>query len=51
MSNFGIAYSPERKYRHPYYITTIEIGLLRAKITYLKSHAKALVFNFKTGMK
>ena len=21
-------YSPERKYRHPYYISTIEIGLL-----------------------
>ena len=44
-------YSPEKKYRHPYYINTIEIGLLWAKIIYLKRHAKALAFNFQTGMK
>ena len=44
-------YSPKIKYSPPYYISPIEIGLLWAKITYLKSHVKALVFNFQTDMK
>ena len=48
---FCSTYSPERKYRQPYYINTIEIVLLWAKITYLKSHAKVLAFNFQTDMK
>ena len=34
-----------------YYISPIEIGLLWAKITYLKSHSKALAFDLLTDMK
>ena len=44
-------YSPERKYSYPYYISPIEIGLLWAKIKYLKSHLKALDFSLQTSMK
>ena len=43
-----VIYSPERKYKHPYYISTIEIGLLWAKISYLKSHTIALDFCLQT---
>ena len=46
-----IMYSRERKYRHPYYISPIEIGLLWAKIKYLKSHSKALSFDLQIDMK
>ena len=42
-------YSPKRKYRHPYYINTIEIELLWANIIYLKSHAMALYFCLQTN--
>ena len=35
-------YSPERKYLYPYYISSIEIGLLWTKIKYLRSDTKAL---------
>ena len=31
-----------------YYISPIEIGLIWAKITYVKSHSKALGFNPQT---
>ena len=34
-----------------YYINPIEIGLLWAKITYIKIHSKALGFDPQTGMK
>ena len=34
-----------------YYISPIEIGLLWAKITYLKIHSKALGFSLQTDMK
>ena len=34
-----------------YYISPIEIGLLWAKITYVKSHLKALGFNPQTDTK
>ena len=44
-------YSRGRKHRHPYYLSLIEIGLIWAKITYLKSHSKALVFILQTDMK
>ena len=44
-------YSPKIKYSTPYYISPIEIGLLWAKITYLKSHSKALVFDLQTNIK
>ena len=44
-------YSRGKKYRHPYYINPIEMGLLWAKITCLKTHSKALVFGFQTDMK
>ena len=44
-------YSPKIKYSPPYYISPIEIGLLWAKITYLKSHSKALAFGLQTDMK
>ena len=40
--------SRERKYRHPYYISPIEIGVLWAKITYVKSHLKVLDFSLQT---
>ena len=44
-------YSRDKKGTYPYYISPIEIGLLWAKITYLKSHSKALEFDFQTDMK
>ena len=34
-----------------YYISTIEIGLLWAKIAYIKSHSKALGFDPQTDKK
>ena len=34
-----------------YYISPIEIGVLWAKITYIKSHLKALGFSPQTDMK
>ena len=34
-----------------YYISPIEIGLLWAKITYVKSRSKALGFELQTDMK
>ena len=34
-----------------YYISPNEIGVLWAKITYVKSHSKALGFGFDTYMK
>ena len=34
-----------------YYISPIEIGLIWAKITYVKSHSKALSFCFQTDVK
>ena len=34
-----------------YYISPIEVGVLRAKITYLNSHSKALEFNPQTDTK
>ena len=37
-------YSCGKKCKHPYYVSPIEIRLLRAKITYLKSHSIAWVF-------
>ena len=40
-------YTPEIKYSTPYYISPIEIGLLWANITYLKSHSEALAFNLQ----
>ena len=44
-------YSPKIKYSTPYYISPIEIALLWAKITYLKSHSKALAFDLQTDAK
>ena len=37
--------------RDPYYISPIEIGLIWAKIAYLKSHSIALAFGLQTIMK
>ena len=34
-----------------YYISPIEIGLICVKITYVRSHSKALGFGPKTDMK
>ena len=45
------SYRRERKYMHPYYISSIEIGLLWAKIKYLKIHSKAMGFELQTDMK
>ena len=47
----SVMYTPEIKYSPPYYISPIEIGLLWAKITYLKSHSKALAFDLRTDTK
>ena len=47
----NIKYSRERKYRHPYYISPIEIGLIWAKIENLKTHSKALSFGLQIDMK
>ena len=33
-----------------YYISPIEIGVLLAKITYVKSHSKALGFSLQTDI-
>ena len=44
-------FSCGKKYRHPYYISPIEIGLLWAKIEYLKRHSKALSFGLQIDMK
>ena len=44
-------YSPKINYSPSYYISPIEIGLRWAKITYLKSHSKALGFTLQTNMK
>ena len=40
-------YNPKIKYSPPYYISPIEIGLLWAKITYLKSQAFDLLKDTK----
>ena len=45
------SYSPKIKYSPPYYISPIEIGLLWTKITYLKSHSKALVLGLQRDTK
>ena len=50
-SEYTYSYTPEIKYSPPYYISPIEIGLLWAKITYLKSHSKALAFDLQTDTK
>ena len=34
-----------------YYIRPIEIGVLWAKVTYVKGHSKALGFGLQTDMK
>ena len=51
-NDFSMAlYGPKIKYSPPYYISPIEIGLLWAKITYLKSHSKAFAFNLQRDTK
>ena len=50
-SSLFSSYTPEIKYSPPYYISPIEMGLLWAKITYLKIHSKALAFNLQTDTK
>ena len=40
-----------RRIQTPYNISPIEIGVLRAKITYIKSHSKALGFGLQTDIK
>ena len=44
-------YSRDKKGTYPYYISPIEIGLLWAKITYLKTRSKALGFDLQTDAK
>ena len=44
-------YSGVRLSFYTYYISPIEIELLWAKITYLKTHSKAVGFGFQTGVK
>ena len=43
-------YSHDEKDTYPYYISPIEIGILSAKITYLKSHSITLGFCLQTDM-
>ena len=44
-------YSCDKKGSYPYYMSPIEIGLLSAKIKYIKSHLKALGFGIQLDMK
>ena len=44
-------YSRDKKGTYPYYISRIEIGLIWAKIRYIKSHSKALSIGFQKDMK
>ena len=44
-------YSGVRLSFYTYYISPTEIGLIWAKIIYLKSHLKALVFSLQTDTK
>ena len=44
-------YSHDKKDTNPHNISPIEIGVIWAKITYVKSHSKALDFNPQTDMK
>ena len=44
-------YSGVRLSFYTYYISPIEIGLLWAKITYLKTHSNALGFELQTDTK
>ena len=46
-----LAYSDVQLSFYSYYISPIEIGLLWAMITYLKSHSKASSFILRTDMK
>ena len=43
-------YSHDKRGTFPYYISLIEIGLLWAKIVYLKSHSMALAFALQTDI-
>ena len=51
LQSYHNMYSRDKKGTHPYYISPIEIGLLWAKITYLKTHSSTLGFELKTDTK
>ena len=46
-----VAYSRVKKDTDPYNISPIEMGVLWAKITFIKSHSKALDFGLQTDIK
>ena len=48
--NFTIIYSGMRLSFYTYYISLIEIGLLGAKITYVKSCSMAFIFWIQSDM-
>ena len=51
MKHVSYTYSGVRLSFYTYYISPIEIGLLWAKITYLKTHSNALGFELQTDTK
>ena len=51
VASLPFRYSGVRLTFYTYYISPIEIGLVWAKITYLKSHSKAFDFCLQTDVK